>query len=52
MYVFFYCLERGGERERKGGKHQCVIASCMPLTGDLAHNPGMYLRLGIELVTF
>ena len=26
-----------GER----GKHQCVGASCMPPTGDLACNPGM-----------
>ena len=26
---------------RKKGKHQCVVASCAPLTGDLACNPGM-----------
>ena len=26
----------------KGGKHQCVVASCMPPTGDLVSNPGMY----------
>ena len=25
-----------------GGKHQCVVASCMPPTGNLAQNPGMY----------
>ena len=28
-------LERGGGRE-KWGKHQCVVASCVPPTGDLA----------------
>ena len=26
---------------RKRGKHQCVVASCVPPTGDLACNPGM-----------
>ena len=26
---------------REGEKHQCVIASHVPPTGDLAHNPGM-----------
>ena len=25
----------------KGEKHQCVVASCVPPTGDLAHNPGV-----------
>ena len=30
---------RNGEREEE--KYQCVVASHMPLTGDLAHNPGM-----------
>ena len=29
------------EEEREGEKHQCVVASRMPPTGDLAHNPGM-----------
>ena len=36
--------ERGREGEKKGErgeKHQCVVASHMPLTGDLACNPGM-----------
>ena len=27
--------------EREGEKHQCVVASHAPLTGDLASNPGM-----------
>ena len=28
--------------EREGEKHQCVVASHVPPTGDLAcHNPGM-----------
>ena len=32
------------ERGREGGegeKHQCVVASCILPTGDLAHNPSM-----------
>ena len=33
--------ERGREGEREGEKHQCVVASCMSSTGDLACNPGM-----------
>ena len=32
-------LDGGGERE--GEKHQCVVASHKPPTGDLACNPGM-----------
>ena len=35
IYLFF---NRGGGRE--GEKHQCVVASRTPPTGDLAHNPG------------
>ena len=27
--------------DREGEKHQCVVASRMPLTEDPAHNPGM-----------
>ena len=29
------------EGEREGEKHQCVVASRAPPTGDLACNPGM-----------
>ena len=29
------------EGEREGEKHQCVVASQVSPTGDLAHNPGM-----------
>ena len=36
IYLF---LERG--REGKEGEKQCVVASHMPPTGGLAHNPGM-----------
>ena len=34
--------ERGREGEREGEKHQCVVASCTPPTGDLACNPGTF----------
>ena len=33
--------QRGREEERKGEKHQCMVTSPMPPTGDLACNPGM-----------
>ena len=36
IYLF---LERGREGERE--KHQCVVASRTPATGDLACIPGM-----------
>ena len=29
------------EGEREGEKHQQVVASCVPPTGDLACNPGI-----------
>ena len=35
-----YFLERGSEGEREGEKHQSVVASYTPPTGDLACNPG------------
>ena len=40
----FICLflERGREREKEEEKHQCVVASHTPPTGDLACNPGRY----------
>ena len=46
IYIFFKILlfifrERGREGEREGEKHQCVVASHMAPTGDLAQNPGM-----------
>ena len=34
-------LEQEREGEREVEKHQCVVASCAPPTGDLASNPGM-----------
>ena len=40
IFYLFIFRERGRERER-GEKHQCVVASWAPPTGDLAHNPGM-----------
>ena len=50
FYLFIF-RDRGREEEREGEKHQCVVASCAPPTGDLAHNPGMCRRLGMEWVT-
>ena len=32
---------KGREGEREGEKHQCVVATCAPPTGDLSCNPGM-----------
>ena len=40
LHLFIF-RERGMEGERKGEKHQYVVASHMTLTGDLACNPGM-----------
>ena len=44
MFKIFYLFifrERGREGEREGEKHQCVVASHTPPTGDLACNPCM-----------
>ena len=38
---FIYFLREGREGEREGEKHQCVVASHVAPTGDLAHNSGM-----------
>ena len=38
IYLF---LERGREGGRVGEKHKCVVASLEPLTGDVAHDPGI-----------
>ena len=40
IYLFIF-RERGREGEREREKHQCVVASRAPPTGDLACNPGM-----------
>ena len=44
-YLFF--REGKGER-REGEKNPCVVASCVPPTGDLARNPAMCPRLGTK----
>ena len=41
LKILFIFRQRGREGEREEEKHQCVVASCMTTTGDLAHNPGM-----------
>ena len=51
QFRFFYFRERGREGEREGEKHQCVVASHVPSTRDLACNPGMCPRLGIKPAT-
>ena len=40
FYLFIFRASRR-EGEREGEKHQCVVSSHMPPTGDLACNPGM-----------
>ena len=48
----FIFRERGREREQEGEKHQCVVASHVAPTGDLAqprHEPCLYL-IGNRLV--
>ena len=39
------------EGERVGENHQYVVTSHASLTGDLAYNPGIYPKLGIEPAT-
>ena len=45
-----FCLERGRGREgaTKGGKYQCVVASHVHPTGDLACHPGMCPHWGLK----
>ena len=38
IFYLFIFRERGREGEREGEKHQCVVVSHAPHTGDLAHN--------------
>ena len=40
IYLFIF-REKGKEGQRKGEKHQSVVASHMPPTGDLSGNPGL-----------
>ena len=40
FYLFIF-RERRRDGEREGEKRQCVVASQVPPTGDLAGNPGM-----------
>ena len=38
IFLKDFILERGKGSGKGGEKHQCVVASCAPLTGDLASN--------------
>ena len=40
FYLFIF-RQRGGEGDREGEKHECVVASGVTATGDLTCNPGM-----------
>ena len=40
-FIHLFFRQRGREGEREGQKYQCMFATCMPLTGDLACNPAM-----------
>ena len=40
-FIYLFFRERGREGESEGEKHQCVGASHVAPTGDLACNPGM-----------
>ena len=40
FYLFIF-RQRGWQGEREGETHQCVVASSVPSTWDLTHNPGM-----------
>ena len=39
--ILFIYFERERKGEREGEKHQCVVVSPVPPTGDLARNLGM-----------
>ena len=41
VFIYLFFREGGREKEREREKHQCVVASHMAPTGDLAHNPGI-----------
>ena len=40
-YFIYLFIVRVGKRGREREKHQCVVASSVSPTGDLARNPGM-----------
>ena len=50
FYLFIF-RERGKEREREGVKHQCVVASCAPRTGEPGLRPRHVPSMNIKPVT-
>ena len=41
VFLKILSIFREGKGQRKGEKHQCVVASCAPPTGDLACSTGL-----------
>ena len=41
LFIYLFLGRGEGRDTDKGEKHQCVVASCVPSTGDVAHNPDM-----------
>ena len=39
--ILFILFKEGEGKEKEGEKYQCVVASHMPPTGDLARSPGL-----------
>ena len=40
FFKYLFIFREGRESKREGEKHQCVVASHVAPTGDLAYNPG------------
>ena len=53
FFLILFIFRGGGRKgEREGQKHQCMVASHMPPTGDLACNPGICPNWELNLWPF
>ena len=52
LKILFIFRQRRREGEREGEKHECVVASCSPPTGDLAHSPDVCLDWELNRLPF